>query len=323
MNEITATGNRGVYPQNPVTPQNDGTGVGPVSNGGAAGEVSGTSGTVALNVVEGGSSLPSAERLAMVNILKAPNGTNASLEGVQGKLAAFLESLLVMKDWQEADGVSKSAQLRKIRRLDDKLAKLAEEVLFDTFMMMAIFNTSNGKRDKLNAMSKMLIQMARSANAEAMAKAYLEPKNLAILVTMYVIQGLLAAYNSFTSALSNKKIDSKLINKETGYAIDEAGALTKLTAYVQNSDKLRIGLDTISKALDIIPKILKYYEDGDEADRKMVKQSQAEAVQGMLQVGKEAIEATIQNTYQLCESTNKLFEAILKSDAQVNQAVNV
>ena len=320
MSEIITTGNRGVYQQNPVTPRNGGAGVGPVSAGGAAGEVSGTSGTGVLNVVEGGSSLPSAERLAMVNILKAPNSYSSSIEGVQGKLAAFIESLVVTKDWQDADGVSKSAQLRKARRLDDKIAKLAEEVLFDTFMMMAIFNISNGKRDKLNAAMKMLSQIARSANAEARAKACLEPKKLAFLIASFAMQFVLAAYNSFNSAVANKRIDPEQL-KPDGTLGENATKMTKFLSYMKNNDKLQIGLDSISKALDVIPKILKYYEDGDEADRKMVRQNQAEAVQGMLQVGKTAIEASIQNTYQLCEATNKLFDAILKD--KVSRSINV
>lgn len=316
MNEITTTGNRAVYQQNPVTPRNGEAGVGPVSDGGAAGEVSGT---VALNVVTGGSPLPSAERLAMVNIIQAPNSYSSSIEGVQGKLAAFIESLVVTKDWQDADGVSKSAQLRKARRLDDKIAKLAEEVLFDTFMMMAIFNISNGKRDKLNAAMKMLSQMARSANAEARAKACLEPKKLAFLIASFAMQFVLAAYNSFNSALANKKLDTKQLNLD-GTPGKNATMVTKLQLYMQDHDKLRIGLDSISKALDVIPKILKYYEDGDEADRKMVRQSQSEAVQGMLHAAKAAIEDFSMNIYNLNDATNKLFDAILKD--KVSRAVH-
>ena len=190
---------------------------------------------------------------------------------MKDSLAAFLEGLET-KNGQEPGEVGKN-EILKTRR--DEAEKTAEEKTFDIYQMTTLFDKSNNKRSEVISQMKMLNQNAASDNAEKRAEAAAVQKKLGFVVGALLFQA-------------------------AGGVAGAAGGLTsKMTkALVEGS----------SKALETASSALKYFEDGEGADRQTVRQNQEEAVRGMLQGGKEMIASMSQSAIQLSDKVAQTLE---------------
>ena len=257
--------------------QNQNPDVGSVSSGGVSGSdrVGNAQGAGNLVVQQGDSALPSAAAAGGKNDLVPPRNVvnGPDIQDVKDSLSAFLEGLET-KDGQEPGEISNKDVLQT-RREEAKSETAAEQSQFDIYQMTSLFDKSNSKRSEVITQMKILNQNAASDNAEKRAEAAAVQKKLGFV------------------------IGSLLLQAAGGVAGAGGGLTVKMTkALVEGS----------SKAIEAGSSALKYFEDGEGADRQTVRQNQEEAIRGMLQGGKEMIASMSQSAIQLSDKVAQTLE---------------
>ena len=286
MNDITIN-NANAYPRT-VGLQGQNPDVSSVLNGGVSGSdrVGNAQGAGNLVVRQGDSALPSATAAGGKNDLVPPRDVvnGPDIQDVKDSLSAFLEGLET-KNGQEPGEVGKN-EILKTRR--DEAEKAAEEKTFDVYQMTSLFDKSNSKRSEVIAQMKLLNQNAASDNAEKRAEAAAVQKKLGFVLASVVLQ----AAGGITGALGNLN-----------------------TTQIANTGGKRVALEVSSKLLETGSAVLKYFEDGEGAERQAVRQNQEEAVRGMVQAGKDLIadlsRTAIQMTDKVAQTLEKCCETTI------------
>lgn len=286
MNDITIN-NANAYPRT-VGLQGQNPDVSSVLNGGVSGSdrVGNAQGAGNLVVRQGDSALPSATAAGGKNDLVPPRDVvnGPDIQDVKDSLSAFLEGLET-KNGQEPGEVGKN-EILKTRR--DEAEKTAEEKTFDVYQMTSLFDKSNSKRSEVIAQMKLLNQNAANDNAEKRAEAAAVQKKLGFVIASVALQ----AAGGITGALGNLN-----------------------TTQIANTGGKRVALEVSSKLLETGSAVLKYFEDGEGAERQAVRQNQEEAVRGMVQAGKELIadlsRTAIQMTDKVAQTLEKCCETTI------------
>lgn len=276
MNDITIN-NANAYPRT-VEFQGQNPDVGSVTTGGVSGsgKVGNAQGGDNLVIRQGASGLPSPTATGGKNDLVPPRNVvnGPDIQDVKDSLAAFLEGLET-KNGQEPGAIGKD-EILKTRR--NEAEKTAEQKTFDIYQMTTLFDKSNNKRSEVISQMKMLNQNAASDNAEKRAEAAAVQKKLGFVIGVIALQaagGIVGAGSNLTNGW------------------------TKAT--------MEVG----SKILETGSSVLKYFEDGEGAERQAVRQNQEEAVRSMLQGGKQMIASMSQAAIQMSDKVAQTLDKCL------------
>ena len=310
MNEVRID-NANPYPRS-MEVQGDGQDVGAVVSDGVSGPgKTGDSGaSVGLVMTKSGAPLPSANGTGGKNVLQPPRTVvgDTHLRDAQNSLFAFLEGL-TPRDGQETEDVGNAAQTRTTRRDEDKRRVKANE--FDLYEMFSLFDTSNDKRSNIVTKAKMLGLSAARDNVEKRAEATKAQKLLGVVIASLAFQFL----SGVVSAASNFAKTSFKMNPDKTPMLDSAGNLqVKLSANAKKSI-----MDGASRLLSFGSALLKYFEDNKDANRRAVRENQADAVREGLQELKAAISHFGQQIVQMQDKTAKTLASILDAE---DRAVN-
>lgn len=305
MNEISIT-HSSVY-RNQVAPMDVGQNVGTVAGGEGAGKVSTFSSSGVTVMETTGASMPRTQGAGgSVHVIGVPQyNAGCTTVDAMNSLAAFLAGLQT-KTGQEDQAVVNPGGLRRNERLAAKQAEDEKNALrmFDTFQCMALFNTSNCKMSKVLADLKILNQKSMSVNAEKRAEAAATPKKLGFLIASVVLQ-----------------VASASVSSAASFAASKDPSTASNAVMMLKGDGAQFALDMTAKTLSFAPSILKYFEDGEGADRKAVKENQAEAIHGMMQAGRAMIDSFSTQVYKLADATNKMFSQVLRSENALQKPV--